>query len=582
MKDAATISSGNTVTPAAVTAPSAEADLREERALEYLKPLPIQRKLSIGAADDPLEEEADAMADKVVRMPEQSFIQYKCTDCGEEGRIQNKPLTSFIQRKAEFRNATATKAVSNRIEASKGGGQPMEPAAKTFMESHLGNSFSNVRIHADEDAAELSKHLNAQAFTVCNDIYFNEGKYEPSTNPGKFLLAHELVHTIQQGHNGVLKKIQRTALPTDLSAYPEIDRRRIQIGWTAVTVASLPGMNDSFGTTPATAGGIAVSNNTGNGTVVFNGNVPASPSTTTGYDVRHGLNNIANHLETSTNILPLNSTITITLDLTPYGGINGNYRFSYFEHASGTGATATLSEVTLIEQLGAATATPAVANPGNAAAPGSFTHRGQTFTLASGWTLQQQAILNQALALVPANGITQLAGVTFDIGSVSGTEEGHYDETTHTITIRTSAFNNRLNAYEGGSDAIRIILHEIAHAIDRMPVRTAWNRYTAGGQTAAGRRTLEGTRSPSGSSYVFDASQDQHVLQEGAAATAFRTAVIADRTQRGVTLPGGITSYSTTNWEENFAEAFGMYMTDRALFQQLRPNTFRYFQTNYP
>ena len=61
--------------------------------------LQIQCQLAIGAADDPLEHEADAMADKVMRMPEQNFIQRKCAHCEEEEKVQRKPLTPFIQKK---------------------------------------------------------------------------------------------------------------------------------------------------------------------------------------------------------------------------------------------------------------------------------------------------------------------------------------------------------------------------------------------------------------------------------------------------------------------------------------------------
>ena len=61
--------------------------------------LSIQCKLSVGAVDDPLEDEADAMADKVMRMPEQNLIQRKCAHCEEEEKAQRKPLASFIQKK---------------------------------------------------------------------------------------------------------------------------------------------------------------------------------------------------------------------------------------------------------------------------------------------------------------------------------------------------------------------------------------------------------------------------------------------------------------------------------------------------
>lgn len=65
----------------------------------------VQRKISVGAADDPLEHEADAMADKVMRMPEPGLVQRKCAHCEEEEtKIQRKPLQPFIQRQ-EQKNA---------------------------------------------------------------------------------------------------------------------------------------------------------------------------------------------------------------------------------------------------------------------------------------------------------------------------------------------------------------------------------------------------------------------------------------------------------------------------------------------
>ena len=78
----------------------------------------------------------------------------------------------------------------------------MSGNTKSFMENRFGNDFSNVKIHTGDDAVQLSNALNAQAFTVGNDIYFNSNKYEPHTSAGKRLLAHELTHVMQQGEAG--------------------------------------------------------------------------------------------------------------------------------------------------------------------------------------------------------------------------------------------------------------------------------------------------------------------------------------------------------------------------------------------
>jgi len=175
---------------------------------QYISPLPIQCKLSIGSPDDPLEAEADAMADTVMRMPEQNFIQRKCSHCEEEEKVQRKPLASFIQRKESSAGSLASDAITNQIHSSKGGGSSMDGHTQSFMQSRFGADFSHVKIHTGHESVQMNRELNAKAFTVGNDIYFNVGQYNPNSGEGKHLLAHELTHTIQQGQ-GVQRKIQR-------------------------------------------------------------------------------------------------------------------------------------------------------------------------------------------------------------------------------------------------------------------------------------------------------------------------------------------------------------------------------------
>ncbi|MGN6268104.1 MAG: eCIS core domain-containing protein [Ginsengibacter sp.] len=168
----------------------------------------LQIKLSVGTVDAPLEHDANAMADKVMRMPEQNFVQRKCAHCEEEERAQRKPSESFLQKKETADNQIVSDTVSNQIQSTKGSGNVMPDTTKSFMESRFGADFSNVKVHTGNYASQLSKELNAQAFTVGNDIYFNEGKYQPESSEGKHLLAHELTHTLQQGQVS-LRKIQK-------------------------------------------------------------------------------------------------------------------------------------------------------------------------------------------------------------------------------------------------------------------------------------------------------------------------------------------------------------------------------------
>jgi hypothetical protein len=222
----------NQIVPASASADilSAQAAAAKDIYAGNAQRLAIQRKLSIGAVDDPLEHEADAMADTVMRMPEPNFIQRKCAPCEEEA--QRKPLASFIQKKESATSNTTSDATYTQIQATRGGGNAIPANTKSFMESRFGTDFSNVRIHSGGYASQLSKELNAQAFTVGNDIYFNDGKFSPESSAGKHLLAHELTHTVQQstGNKISLQQIQKQSTggtpppppATDVGLSPEM------------------------------------------------------------------------------------------------------------------------------------------------------------------------------------------------------------------------------------------------------------------------------------------------------------------------------------------------------------------------
>ena len=85
----------------------------------------------------------------------------------------------------------------------------MNHDTKNEMESGFGTDFSGVRIHNDSNAVQMNQELGSQAFTNGNDIYFNEGKYNPESDSGKHLLAHELTHTVQQGASPSSNNVQQ-------------------------------------------------------------------------------------------------------------------------------------------------------------------------------------------------------------------------------------------------------------------------------------------------------------------------------------------------------------------------------------
>ncbi|MFC5044864.1 DUF4157 domain-containing protein [Aquimarina hainanensis] len=141
-------------------------------------------------------------------------IQKKC-DCEEKAPVQRQELVT-TDPNVIVSNALGALQSENSLESrlnnTKGKGGKLDKKTQEEMESGFGADFSNVNIHTDSTAIEMNKELGAQAFTNGNDIYFNEGKYNPDTTSGKHLLAHELTHTIQQGASSA-DTIQRFELP---------------------------------------------------------------------------------------------------------------------------------------------------------------------------------------------------------------------------------------------------------------------------------------------------------------------------------------------------------------------------------
>ena len=201
-----------TIAPAAVKdVMSVQEQLQNENDSQSFQKLSIQCKLSIGSSDDPLEHEANTMADKVMRMPENGLIQRKCSSFEEEDKVRRKPLASFIQKKGSQGGMVASDSVSNRINSSRGKGSVLSGNTKSFMENRFGTDFSNVNIHTGGEAVQMNQKLNAKAFTVGNDIYFNKGHYNPTSSDGKHLLAHELTHVVQQTGEANMRGIRTTA-----------------------------------------------------------------------------------------------------------------------------------------------------------------------------------------------------------------------------------------------------------------------------------------------------------------------------------------------------------------------------------
>jgi hypothetical protein len=143
----------------------------------------VQRKLAIGASNDPLEKEADRVADQVMATPALTGI----SDAPPQIQRYSGQLTGQMD---------AAPASVDQALASPG--RALAPLLRQDMESRFGHDFSRVRVHRGEAAEKSAQDVNAQAYTVGDDIVFGASRFVPASREGLRLIAHELTHVVQQ------------------------------------------------------------------------------------------------------------------------------------------------------------------------------------------------------------------------------------------------------------------------------------------------------------------------------------------------------------------------------------------------
>jgi hypothetical protein len=136
----------------------------------------IPTKLAINKQGDEYEQEAERVSQLGFRTPE--------------------------PQRASADSADHVAALPSVYEGLASPGQLIEPATRSFMQSRLGHDFSKVRVHTDATASQSADAVNALAYTVGQHIVFGKGQYAPASESGSGLLAHELVHVIQQTRTG--------------------------------------------------------------------------------------------------------------------------------------------------------------------------------------------------------------------------------------------------------------------------------------------------------------------------------------------------------------------------------------------
>ena len=212
-----------------------------------LRPGVVQARLTVNTPGDKYEQEADRVADQVMRMTNAAagdppHIQRACTSCNREldsqtlqrtcascseelesGSIQRvcAGCEEELQRKDRGGAQDLAADVESQLQALQGGGEQLPPQVREFFEPRFGQDFSNVRVHTSDAAAESATSVNALAYTIRNHIVFAAGQYSPHITAGRRLIAHELTHVVQQG----TADAEVASNATSSAAQPAIARR---------------------------------------------------------------------------------------------------------------------------------------------------------------------------------------------------------------------------------------------------------------------------------------------------------------------------------------------------------------------
>ena len=234
------------------------------------KRMAIQAKLSIGEPNDKYEQEADATASKVVQQinspthdqsvqreesmeEEDEELQMKPISSiqreaamEEEEELQMKPISSIqreameeeeelqmkslVQRRENLGGGEASTDLESSIQSARGSGQPLDAGLQEKMGQAMGADFSDVKVHTDSQSDQLNKSIQAKAFTTGQDVFFGQGAYDPISQGGQELIAHELTHVVQQNpvttvNRRMIRRVySKKALPSsmDIDVQPKL------------------------------------------------------------------------------------------------------------------------------------------------------------------------------------------------------------------------------------------------------------------------------------------------------------------------------------------------------------------------
>ena len=209
----------------------------------------VQAKLAVSEPGDPLEREADRVADEVMRMPDSTAhaaridhhgggaVQRKCAACEAAARAGKPQCAACEAEDARMQRKPAGTSAPNATTTAlpeAGAGVPLAPDVRAFFEPRFGRDFGDVRVHTGAQAAVSARSIDALAYTRGRDVVFGEGQYAPGTSAGRRLIAHELAHVVQQTgaapHAGGTARAPRLSAASGTPSVQRLVRRSLLNG----------------------------------------------------------------------------------------------------------------------------------------------------------------------------------------------------------------------------------------------------------------------------------------------------------------------------------------------------------------
>jgi hypothetical protein len=225
----------------------------------------VQARLTLGPSGGPHEQEADRIAEAVLAdrprpltgpLPVTPLVQRQDEkDDEDEEEIQTKAAAPHP--------APRDAALSEAAAAVSTGGRPLSRAERDFFEPRFGRDFGAVRLHDGPRAAAAARGIGARAYTLGRSIAFAPGQYDAASREGRRLMAHELTHTLQQGHDTIRRDDPPPVRPTQITfSFDPTKAIPVGAGGTAALTATTDGTPITWSMvagTAAVAAGTAIS-----------------------------------------------------------------------------------------------------------------------------------------------------------------------------------------------------------------------------------------------------------------------------------------------------------------------------------